>query len=150
MYDDIVTNYYDKIKTSVYYDSIKPCNDFDLLYADFRLKIIELKSKYLEQHETEPYILETYRSNDLQIVYYNRGASKTKKDGMHHFGIAVDIVGKTENGIDYNILDYDWLRKYAKNNLGLTVLNFELGHFQYIPVENQNILRKEIKNYANT
>lgn len=138
-----IANYFkNTIQSSELYHSPKPVNDVDLLYPEFKDKVDELISIYKEDHEHEPFILETYRSNDLQLSYFNRGASKIRKDGMHHFGIAVDLVALNDNGhVSYDILDYDSLRKTAKE-LGLTILTWELCHFQFVPVEKQNELRQ--------
>lgn len=139
--EEIAKWYKENIKTSDEFNTKSPCNNIDLLFPEFRSLIETMIKEYFEVHQTEPYILETYRSNDLQKVYYNRGASKIRKDGMHHFGIAVDLVGKDEDGhIDYDVLDYQWLRTWAQKN-DIVVLNWELAHFQYISVSNQQTLR---------
>lgn len=123
------------------YETQSPCNDTDLLFPPFYAIVMEMINAYQEQHETIPFVLETYRSNTLQRIYFNRGASKIRQNGMHHYGIAVDLVGRANGQIDYEVLDYAWLRDWAKNN-GLTVLDWELAHFQFIPVASQNELRQ--------
>jgi hypothetical protein len=143
-YEEIKTHFDEVIRNSDSYDTLKPCKDTSLLFPPFYEKIQELIKAYLEVHETEPYILETYRSNDLQELYYHRGASKIRKNGMHHYGIAVDLVAKVNGKIDYDTLDYAWLRNYATKELGLTVLTWELAHFQYIPVSEQQALRNAV------
>ena len=145
----IAEHYYKVIRTSDKFNTKSPCNDIDLLYPEFKEKIDTLISAYLEEHQTEPYILETYRSNTMQLIYFNRGASKIRTNGMHHYGIAVDIVGKDKHGnIDWDVLDYEWLRHYAVKELGLTVLSWELAHFQFIPVSKQQELRNVVSNYG--
>ena len=134
------------IRTSNYYRTQRPCNNVELLFPEFREIVNKMISEYLEVHQTEPYILETYRSNDLQLLYFNRGASKIRMNGMHHYGIAVDLVGKVDGHIDYEVLDYEWLRSWAKEN-GLTVLSWELAHFQFISVDEQQTLRKAVEKF---
>lgn len=144
MFEELRKHYQNVIRVSEYYNIIKPCNETSLLFPPFYEKIKELISAYLEDHETMPYILETYRSNDLQKIYYNRGASKIRKNGMHHFGIAVDLVAKDENDhIRYDVLDYQWIRKKARE-MSLFMLDWEDAHIQDIPVGLQNQLRNEV------
>lgn len=50
---------------------------------------LEYKKKYPAQNQT---FTVTYRSNMLQKKYFDQGASKIKKDGMHHYGIAGDTI----------------------------------------------------------
>jgi hypothetical protein len=143
MFKEIAEHFKGVIKKSEDYNNPRPCNNIDLLFPPFYKLIKQLISDYMYVHESEPYILETYRSNDLQQLYFNRGASKIRKNGMHHYGIAVDLVAKDENGdINYSILDYSWIRKRAKE-LGLYMLDWEDAHIQAIPVSLQNALRNE-------
>jgi hypothetical protein len=37
-------------------------------------------------------IYETYRSQELQQIYFERGATKLQKVGVHHYGLACDLV----------------------------------------------------------
>jgi len=145
-----------KFFAEVIYDSPKyntpnSCNDTDLLYPPFYEKIKKLETDYLEVHETPFYILETYRSNTLQQIYFNRGASQIRSNGMHHYGIAVDLVAKINGKVRYDVLDYAWIRDYVSkdDNLWLkegdmTMLNFEDAHIQYIRVSQQNELRHAV------
>lgn len=136
--------YLTKILTSSKYNSSDPVSDMSLLFPDFLTKvkkcIADYRNTYPDQDIT---FTETYRSNILQEEYYNSGASKIKKDGMHHFGIAGDsifiIKGKRSYKGDINLL-----RKIYKEN-GLSILGmWDPLHVQYIPVNEQQKLRKEI------
>lgn len=53
-------------------------------------------------------VLETYRSQELQEVYYERGATQLKTVGVHHFGLACDlgvmVAGQINWKADYSIL----------------------------------------------
>lgn len=140
----IANHYISRIITSDRYLSPNPVRDTYLLFPPFKTLLDELITLYTQNSNDEIYILETYRSNTLQLAYYNRGASKIRSNGMHHYGIAVDLVrGKSGKYLDYK-LNYVLLRKLA-NNLGLTVLNFEDAHYQFIPVSLQDELRSTVK-----
>jgi hypothetical protein len=143
MFEEIAKWFKDEIETSDDFNTPKPCNNIDLLYPPFRSVLEQLITEYQEEHETEPYVLETYRSNSLQQHYYDQGVSKIRTNGMHHYGIAADLVAKNGTKIDYGVLDYDWLRKRAVE-LGLTILTWELCHFQFISVDKQQTLRNEV------
>jgi hypothetical protein len=127
------------------FTSATAVNDQELLFPDFLTKlnscIVEYKKTYPSQNIT---FTETYRSNTLQAIHFKNGASKIKKNGMHHYGIAADsifiIAGKkTYKG------DIPLIRKIYKNN-GLTILGmWDALHVQYIPVENQQELRDLIE-----
>jgi len=86
---------------------------------------------------------ETYRSNALQEIHFNNGASKIKKNGMHHYGIAADSIfiinGKRTFKGDVNLI-----RKIYKDN-GLTILGlWDPLHVQFISVPEQPALRQEV------
>lgn len=61
---------------------------------------------------------------------------------MHHFGIAADVAFYIEGEFSYRG-NYEFLRKIFKDE-GLTVLNWELGHVQMIPVSEQGELRNAL------
>jgi peptidoglycan hydrolase-like protein with peptidoglycan-binding domain len=141
----IAHHYLSKIITSDGYLSPSPVREPSLLLSGFKEKIDELILRYNKYSDDEVYILETYRSNSLQMTYFVRGASKIRKNGMHHYGIAADLVrGKDGKYLDYG-LDYQLLRRIAVNELGLTALSFEDAHYQFIPVSAQESLRSAVK-----
>ena len=123
------------------FTSATPVNDPALLFPDFLNKvkscITEYKKTYPNQDIT---FTETYRSNTLQAIHFKNGASKIKKNGMHHYGIAADCIfviagKKTYKG------DIPLIRKIYKDN-GLTILGmWDALHVQYIPVADQQELR---------
>lgn len=137
-------HYIENVITSDYYNSPTPVNEIELLFPDFRKLVFDLKDMYMQEHGTEPYIIETYRSNTLQLTYFNHHTSKIKTNGTHHYCLAVDLAAINDNGnVDYEILDYKWLRETAKE-LGLTSLNFEEAHKQYCTVEEQQAIRNAV------
>ena len=116
-----------------------------LLLPAFSAKIKTCIAKYKAKHPGQDITFtETYRSNDLQLKHFNNGASKIKKDGMHHFGIAADsifVIGgkRTFKG------DVVGLRKIYKDN-GLFILGmWDALHVQFIPVAEQAQLRADVK-----
>jgi hypothetical protein len=123
------------------FNSSQPNSNQELLFPDFLLKLNDCINQYTNLYPNqEVTFAETYRSNVLQEIYYNNGASKIKKNGMHHYGIAADsifiISGKRTYKGDINAL-----RKVYKDN-GLTILGmWDPLHVQYIPVADQQLLR---------
>lgn len=145
-FENICINYFSKIKQSDVYDSVKPVRNTDLLLPDFYNALVYCFNEYQKKYPSQrTYITETYRSNSLQLKYYKTGKSKIRKNGMHHYGIAADIAYLINDKLSYKG-DYSYLRKIFKDN-NLTVLDWELGHVQFIPVSEQSELREEIENY---
>lgn len=54
-------------------------------------------------------VLETYRSQELQSVYFGRGVTQLRTVGVHHYGLACDL-GVLKAGSDVLI---DWHANYA-------------------------------------
>lgn len=95
-------------------------------------------------------ILETYRSCERQAVLFQRGASKLKTVGCHHFGIAADfglyVNGKYESRAEpYGFLvalcakhglisGIDWGQLGKKNSF------VDAGHVQRVLVKDQRRL----------
>lgn len=127
------------------FNSSIPNSDQSLLFPDFLDAVETCVVKYKKIHaDQDVTFTETYRSNTLQLKYYNDGASKIKSDGMHHFGIAADsifIIGgkRTYKG------DIIRLRKTYGDN-GLNILGmWDPLHVQFIPVSDQSKLRATVK-----
>lgn len=141
----IVDFYINTILKSPKYNSPDPVDDINLLFPDFKVAFFACVEKYKKKYPDQDVIFtETYRSNVLQEKYYNNGASKIKKDGMHHFGIAGDSIfiinGKRTYKGDVNLL-----RRIYKDS-GLTILGmWDPLHVQYIPVAKQQELRNMVK-----
>jgi hypothetical protein len=116
-----------------------------LLLPDFYNILIFCFNEYQKKYSSQKvFITETYRSNVLQLKYFKQGKSKIRKNGMHHYGIAADVAFLINDKLSYKG-DYNYLRRLFKEN-NLTVLDWELGHVQYIPVSEQSALREEIEN----
>ncbi len=143
-YENICNHYNNVLKCSEYFNSSKPVKDVDLLLPEFYNTLIFCFNEYRKKYPNQnTHITETYRSNILQLQYFKQGKSKIRKNGMHHYGIAADIAFIINDKLSYNG-DYHFLRKIFKDNK-LTVLDWELGHVQFIPVSEQNMLRQEIE-----
>ena len=130
--------------TNSKFNSTIPISDQNLLLPDFvtilNACIVKYKQTYPSQDIT---FTETYRSNALQEIHYNNGASKIKKNGMHHYGIAADSIfiinGKKSYKGDINLI-----RKIYKDS-GLTTLGmWDPLHVQYISVDQQQELRNTV------
>jgi hypothetical protein len=143
-YENIYKHYKENIAESEYYDSPNPIKNVDLLLPDFYNILVFCFNEYQKKYPNQKvYITETYRSNNLQLKYFQQGKSKIRKNGMHHYGIAVDVAFLINDKLSYKG-DYNYLRKTFKEN-NLTVLDWELGHVQFIPVSEQNALREEVE-----
>lgn len=123
------------------FGSSQPNGDQQLLFPDFMAKlktcIQQYKALYPAQDVT---FTETYRSNVLQLIHFNNGASKIKKNGMHHYGIAADSIFIINGKRSYKG-DVMALRKIYTNN-GLTILGmWDSLHVQFITVADQQLLR---------
>jgi hypothetical protein len=142
----IAQHYIKKLIISNVYFSIQPCRDLSLLYPEFGSLIQLGISDFNEiRPDAEVVLTETYRSDPLQLIYYNSGASKIRKNGMHHYGIAADCAFKINGKLTYKG-DYKNLRKCFKE-IGLHILKeWDEGHVQLIPAtaSEQNVLRKAI------
>lgn len=143
---DVAQDYLKKVITSPFYFSKTPCKDLTILHGPFRDLLNASVSDFNEKYtDVEVLFVETYRSNTLQQMYFNSGASKIRKNGMHHYAIAVDCAFKINGKFTYNG-DYKFLRQCFKDN-GLSLLGlWDMGHVQYIPATatDQNALRNEV------
>lgn len=83
--------YEDKIKKYPQYTSSKLVTDLDILYPPFALNILKIFVT-ARKEGLSICIYETYRSQERQIELFNKGVTKLKTNGMHHFGVATDIV----------------------------------------------------------
>ena len=141
---DIGTNYVENVITSPYYFSKNPVRDTEILFKPFFNKVMAAVAEFNKTHpEQEVFFVETYRSNTLQMIHFQNGASKIRRNGMHHYSIAVDCAYKINGKFTYNG-DYRLLRECMKNQ-GLSLLGlWDIGHVQGIPVEEQTALREAV------
>ncbi len=138
--------YLQKLITSPVYFSPNPGKDVNLLFPDFYKKVTSGIAYFNAKYpKVKVVFVETYRSNALQYTHYKNGASGIPKNGMHHYGIAVDCAFNINGKFSYDG-DYKHLRTcFTQAGLFLIAKNDE-GHVQYIPVSRveQNKLRESV------
>lgn len=143
---EISEHYLKTIAISPKYNSTNSVKDKELLFEPFLQKVLSSFLQYKTKYpEAEPYMVETYRSNKLQLQYYNQGASKIKENGMHHYGIACDVAFLINGKVTYNG-NYKFLRQCHLDN-GLFILGmWDAGHVQFIEATSteQNKLRNDV------
>jgi hypothetical protein len=142
---DIANFYVQTLIKSDKYNSPNPCKDETLLVPDFLDKLkASINNFNVKYSDVEVIFVETYRSNALQLIHFNNGASKIRKNGMHHYGIAVDVAFKINGKFTYNG-DYKYLRE-CHTEQGLNLLGaWDIGHVQYVPVSEQQVLRNVVE-----
>jgi hypothetical protein len=83
--------YTDVISHDPRFDSITRVGDASLLEPTMR-QLVEGIVSAAHQMGIEIMIYETYRSQDRQQELFNQGATKLRIAGVHHYGLACDIV----------------------------------------------------------
>lgn len=150
--------YSEKIKTNPAYMFIGRVNAVDMLYPPFACAIIKLFAK-ARSEGLMICLYETYRSQERQLELFNKGATKLKKNGMHHFGVAADLVFLNTNGNPSWDGKYNWARMgYIGQNLGLewggSWVDFrDMPHFQFIPAtvsKQAKIVAENYPSYASS
>lgn len=149
MYEEIAKHYIEKIIPSEDYFSNKSVRNTNLLFPEFLEKVnIATESFQNIYSNVKVFITETYRSNELQLLYFKNKASKIKVNGMHHYGIACDQCFMIEDRVTYKG-DFKTLRK-CLTEAGLFVLgSWDIGHTQFISssFKDQNLLRNTVKEF---
>jgi hypothetical protein len=87
----MVTFYADVIAKDARFASSVRIGDPALLEPMTR-QLVERLVSAARQMGIEVMIYETYRSQDRQLELFNSGASKLRTVGVHHYGLACDIV----------------------------------------------------------
>jgi len=149
---EIAEHFFNMIKVSDEYkkNQATPCNKEDLLVPKFKDVVKDKLIAECAKQGVKILPRETFRTNALQLHYYNTGASKIKKNGMHHYGVAWDLLcldnnGKViDNGSDKS---YITMRKIAEG-FGIHLLGlWDAGHMQAVATSEQNSLRNFVANY---
>jgi hypothetical protein len=83
--------YSDVISQDARFDSVTRVGDSSLLEPTTR-QLVEGIVSAAQQMGIEVMIYETYRSQDRQQALFNNGATKLRTVGVHHYGLACDIV----------------------------------------------------------
>lgn len=102
-------NWYDDvIKKSPKFLSTTRVNDVDLLYPKFLLLLLKTFATARKEGLAVT-LFETYRSQTRQAALFAQGATKLQKNGMHHFGIATDVVFLKGKNVSFD-LSNNWQR----------------------------------------
>ncbi len=144
--------YDDKIKTNPNYLSKGKISSLDLLYPGFVFPLLKLFVQARKEN-LSIYVFETYRSQERQLELFNKGTSMLKKNGMHHFGIASDVVFLDGAGNPSWSGSFNWARLGAIGlshglEWGGNWKNFvDKPHFQLIPATFSDQAKIVAKNY---
>jgi len=88
--------YTDVISRDPRFNSADRIADLELLEPVTRQRVEAIIAD-AKAHGLDLMVFETYRSQARQELLFNQGASKLRKVGVHHYGLACDIV-KSING----------------------------------------------------
>jgi len=102
------------ITKSPKFTSVNRVADLDLLEPVTRQKVQAIIAD-AETHGIKLMVFETFRSRDRQKALFNQGASKLKNVGVHHYGLACDLV-KEVGGEPSWKGDFSFLGTFAKHN----------------------------------
>ncbi len=105
--------YTDVIQADARYNSTARINDVALLEPGTRAAVQGIVADALSIYGIKLMVFETFRSQARQTEMYNQGSSKLKVVGVHHFGLACDLV-KDVGGEPSWKGDFGFLAKLAK------------------------------------
>lgn len=95
------------IQTSPKYESKKRVSDTGLLEPEMRARVEAIVAD-AKANGLDLMVFETFRSQSRQTEMFNKGVSKLKKVGVHHYGLACDLVrdvgGEPSWKGDFNLL----------------------------------------------
>jgi len=91
----------------------QPIHDLALLEPVTRAAVMAIIADAKKLYGVEMMAWETYRSQERQTMLFNNKATKLKTVGVHHFGLACDIV-KSINGEPSWKGDFGFLVKLSK------------------------------------
>lgn len=106
--------YADVIVPSPVYHSVSRISDINYLEPVTRAAVLAIIAD-AEKDGISLMVFETYRSQELQEIYYQKKVTKLKKVGVHHYGLACDIV-KVVNGNPSWDGSFDFLGELAKKH----------------------------------
>lgn len=137
------------IQKSNEFNSTNRITDLGLLFPPFLAKVMKVLDALAAAGHTAK-VFETYRSEPRQQLLFKQRATKLKTVGVHHYGLACDIVfwiaGEPSWKADYSIL-----AKIATQEGLISGANWghlkspsgdfhDMDHVQYINVSDQNKL----------
>lgn len=98
--------YTDVIQQDPRFDQATPCHDLALLEPKFRSQVLDIISR-AKTAGLDLRAVETFRSQALQEHYFNAGTTQLRNVGVHHYGLAADLVVFDDDG------QPDWGRNYS-------------------------------------
>ncbi len=104
--------YTEVIQNDPRFHSVNPISDIDLLEPVTRAAVLNIVNDAKAQGQ-DVMVLETYRSQELQQIYYRKGVTQLSQVGVHHYGLATDIV-KVVNGEPNWDGDFSFLKPLAE------------------------------------
>jgi len=112
-----MTNFYTSIiKKDPRFHSTKPVSDLALLEPVTRVAVLNIIRDAKEQGH-HLMVFETYRSQELQAIYFKRGVTRLRTVGVHHYGLACDIVKSVKGQPSWDG-SFDFMQALAnKHNL---------------------------------
>jgi hypothetical protein len=112
---DTMDNFYsDSIAKDKRFKSVKRISDLQLLEPITRKKVNQIISEAAKQG-IKLMVFETYRSQARQLQLFNQKATQLKTVGVHHYGLACDIVKDVKGEPSWKG-DFKFLGKLAKKN----------------------------------
>jgi len=124
-------------------------SDIKLLEPETRTRVEAIIEEARRTKGIELMIFETYRSRERQKALFDQKASKLKEVGVHHYGLACDIV-KNINGEPSWKGDFSFLGRLARKhglvwggdwgNPGAKPKFFDGAHVQRCSVKKQRAL----------
>jgi hypothetical protein len=103
--------YTDVIMKSPVFHSVTPIRDVSLLEPVTRDAVANI-IKTAGLAGIKLMVLETYRSAELQLEYFNRGVTQLREVGVHHYGLAADLGVVIAGQVNWKA-NYDFLGKYG-------------------------------------
>jgi hypothetical protein len=106
--------YTDVIQKSPAFASPARTNDLGLLEPVTRAAVGRILAS-ADQAGTKLMVFETYRSQERQTQLFNQGASQLRTVGVHHFGLACDLVKNIAGEPSWKG-DFTFLKELADDN----------------------------------
>lgn len=111
------------VQSEAYNSSLKQ-NAVELLHPVIRRKVLAVISD-LKSGGIQATIFETYRSQVRQERLFQQGVTKLQSVGVHHYGLAADIVFIVDGNLNWDV-DYSPLFEAARNHNLIT--GHDWGH----------------------
>lgn len=98
----MVTNaFLKKLRADPRFRSTERISDPALLHPSFRRKVEWILAEARKRGQ-EFVLLETYRSKERQLELFDQGVTQLKAVGVHHYGLAADLVRKVDGKLTWS------------------------------------------------